>query len=147
MHAMSRRFLAGLAGTVGLIALIALVAFAPGASAAITPTLTLNQSVDTSSGTAAGSTADLGMDLMFAPTGTDSPQDLTLSLPPGLLANASIDGGACLKTATPVAACNVGSGTVTASPIVLGAPRGSLSIPVTFDLVAPPQPSDLADLA
>ena len=47
-------------------------------------------------------------------------KDLTLQLPPGLLANAAVDGGACLKSATPIAACQVGSGTVTAN--ILGGP-------------------------
>ena len=80
------------------------VAFVPAASAAITPTVTLDQSA----GTAAGSTVNLGTDLKFAPTGSDSPKDLTLKLPAGLLANASIDGGACLRNAAgaqPVPAC------------------------------------------
>jgi hypothetical protein len=111
---------------------------APAASATITPTLTLDQSA----GTAAGSTANLGVDLKFAPGGSDSPKNLTLSLPAGLLANASIDGGKCLTTKTPIAACQVGSGTVTAT---------SLGVPVTgnvaFDLVAPPKAGDLGGLA
>lgn len=60
-----------------------LLASAPGAWASITPTLSLNQS----DGTAAGSTANLGLDLKFAPTGGDSPDLMKLNLPPGLLAN------------------------------------------------------------
>jgi hypothetical protein len=113
------------------------------ASASITPALTLNQSA----GTAAGSTVNLGVDLTFAPSGSDSPRDMTLVLPAGLLANASIDGGACLKSATPAAACQVGSGTVSASDIVLGvAVPLPHPLPVTFDLVAPPKPGDLAGL-
>ena len=68
-----------------------------------------------------------------------------MALPPGLLANASIDGGACLASTTAKAACQVGSGTVTATPILLGLPTGvPLSIPVNFYLVAPPSPADLA---
>ena len=88
------------------------LASAPGAWASITPTLSLNQS----DGTAAGSTANLGLDLKFTPTGSDSPDLMTLNLPPGLLANASVNGGACL-TSTDLndTACQVGSGTVAAN--------------------------------
>ena len=112
-------------------------AVAPAASAAISPTVALNQSA----GTHAGSTVNLGMDVKFAPSpSNDSPKDLTLSLPPGLLANASIDGGACLTSSTPNPACQVGTGTVTATPFVrcssVGA--GPVGVAVTFDLVAPP---------
>jgi hypothetical protein len=123
------RVLAGLA--VGITALVAV----PAASASISPTVALDQSA----GTGAGSTVRLGMDLKFAPMGSDSPKDMMISLPPGLLSNASIDGGACLKSATPTAACEVGSGTVTANP--------GISLPLSFDLIAPPKPGDLAGLA
>ena len=58
----------------------------PGAWASTTPSLSLDQSA----GHQAGSTTNLGLDLKFANTGTDSPHDLTLSLPPGLLANAAV---------------------------------------------------------
>jgi len=88
--------------------------------------------------------SDLTLDLEFAPMGTDSPKDLTVALPPGLLANASINGGKCLTSTTAMAACQVGSGTVTASPIVLGIPVGSISIAISQYLVAPPSPADLA---
>jgi hypothetical protein len=120
------------------------LALAQGAVAAITPSLSLDQSA----GKAAGSTANLGLDLKFTNTGTDSPRNLTINLPPGLLANASINGGACLKTAnTSGSTCEVGSGTVTATPdlIVLGLPA-SIPVPVTFYLVPPPKPGDLAGL-
>ena len=90
------------------VALAAAAALAPAAVASITATLSLNQSA----GTTAGSTANLGLDLKFTDTGTDSPHDLTLNLPPGLLANASINGGACLRTANVSgSACEVGTGT------------------------------------
>ena len=69
---------------------------------------------------------------------------MTLNLPPGLLANASINGGACLKTVDlDDSACQVGSGTVTAYAF------GTVPVPanVTFDLVPPPAAGDLAGLA
>ncbi len=133
-HGLRRQALAGVLAVAGMAAM------APGAWASITPTLTLDQS----GGTAAGSTANLGVDLKFAPTGTDSPDAMTLLLPPGLLANASIDGGACLATADLTdSACQVGTGTVTADAY------GTIPIttPVTFDLVPPPAAGDLAGLA
>jgi hypothetical protein len=113
---------------------------APSAEASITPTLKLDQSA----GTTAGSTTNLGLDLKFAPTGTDSPKLMTLNLPPGLLANASIDGGACLTmTDLDDSACQVGTGTVTAD----ADSSVPITTPVTFDLVPPPAPGDLAGLA
>jgi hypothetical protein len=94
-----------------VVVLAAMAAMAPSAWASITPAVTLDQSA----GTAAGSTTNLGLDLKFSPTGTDSPDHMTLTLPPGLLANASIDGGACLTmTDLNDTACQVGTGTVTA---------------------------------
>ncbi len=121
---------------IGGVVIGAMAALAVPAGASITPTLTLDQSA----GDTAGSTANLGLDLKFAPTGTDSPDDMILNLPPGLLANASIDGGACLKTVDlSDTACQVGSGTVTAD--------GAIPTSVTFDLVPPPNPGDLAGLA
>jgi hypothetical protein len=124
----------------GALALSGVAVLAPAAGAAITPTVSLDQSA----GRTAGSTANLGVDLQFAPTGSDSPQHMTLNLPPGLLANASIDGGACLTTVDlDDTACQVGTGTVTAYAF------GTVPIPanVTFDLVPPPAAGDLAGLA
>src|SRR5579863_7092311 len=90
-----------------IVAIAATVVFAPLASASITPTLSLDQSA----GEAAGGTANLGMDLKFSFTGSDSPDQMTINLPPGLLANASIDGGKCLQTADlSDTACQVGTG-------------------------------------
>ena len=130
----------------GLLILAGLGALAPNAWASSTPTLSLDQSA----GTAAGAAANLGLDLKFSDTGTDSPHHLTINLPPGLLANAALDGGACLRTADVTSSkCEVGSGTVTATPDVLGAinvPLGA-SVPVTFYLVPPPARGDLAGLA
>lgn len=125
---------------VGVLAVVGMAATAPGALASITPTISLDQSA----GKTAGSTANLGVDLKFAPSGSDSPAHMTLNLPPGLLANASIAGGACLTTADlNDSMCEVGSGTVTAYAY------GTVPIPtnVTFDLVPPPAAGDLAGLA
>ena len=122
------------------VVVVGLGALVPTAGAAITPAISLDQSA----GTVAGSTANLGVDLTFAPTGTDSPDHMTLNLPPGLLANASVNGGSCLTTADlDDTACQVGSGVVTADAF------GTVPIPtsVTFDLVPPPSPGDLAGLA
>ena len=133
-HGIRRTVIAGVLVASGLAAL------APSAMASVAPTIGLDQSA----GRTAGSTSDLGVDLKFAPSGSDSPDHMTLNLPPGLLANASIDGGACLATADlNDSACEVGSGTVTAYAY------GTVPIPtnVTFDLVPPPAAGDLAGLA
>ena len=124
----------------GVLVVAAMARVVPDAWASVSPTMSLDQSA----GMMAGSLANLGVDLKFAPTMGDSPDDLTLNLPPGLLANASIDGGACLTVADlNDNACQVGNGTVTADAY------GTIPIttPVTFDLVPPPQAGDLAGLA
>jgi hypothetical protein len=124
----------------GVLAVVAMAAAAPVAGASVTPALTLDQSA----GDAAGSFANLGMDLKFSSSGGDSPKQLTINLPPGLLANATIDGGACLTSADlSDTACQVGSGVVTADLL------GTIPAPtqVTFDFVPPPAAGDLAGLA
>ena len=92
----------------------------------------------------------LQTDITFAPSSpaTDSVRNLTEILPPGLLANAAIDRGVCLKTppppsGLPPAACKIGSGN--ASIVV----NGSLTTtqPLSLYLVAPPRPSALAGIA
>jgi hypothetical protein len=125
-----------------LVVLVALgmMASASVASAAITPTVASSSSAAVT----AGATGQLGLTLNFAPTGSDSPKDLTLNLPPGLLANAATDGGGCLTTVDiETSTCQIGSGTVTAN---LGDALG-VGTPVSFFLVPPPSPSDLAGLA
>ncbi len=130
---------------VGALAVFAMALFAQGAQAAITPSVTLDQS----SGTQAGGFHDLGMDLTFdgakplTPPISDTPQNLTINLPPGLLANATVNGGKCLTETTLDDNCQVGSGSVTA----YAASLVPLTVDVTFDLVAPPAPGDLAGLA
>jgi hypothetical protein len=140
-HATCRRILTLSAVLAGLALL------APAAGASTSPALSLNQSA----GKTAGSTRNLGLDLKFVNSGTDSPHNLSINLPPGLLANASMNGGACLRTANVSGtACKVGAGTVTATadpiPGILNLPL-PLSVPVTFYLVPPPAPGDLAGLA
>jgi hypothetical protein len=115
--------------------------FAPGALASTTPAVTLDQSA----GTQAGAFQNLGMDIKFTNSSGDSPDAMTILLPPGLLANSSINGGTCLQTADlSDSNCEVGSGTVTADPLGLPIP---LTVNVTFDLVPPPAAGDLAGLA
>jgi hypothetical protein len=123
------------------VVLAAMAVLAPAASASIgTPTLALSPT-----SAAAASTGNLGTDIKFSPSGGDSVKNLALQLPAGLIANASVDGGACLNSATPLAACVVGTGTVGATEnILVPAP---LSLPAEFTLVKPPSPSDLAGLA
>jgi uncharacterized membrane protein YgcG len=126
--------------TLVLIVTALAVALTPAlASAAITPTLTASPS-----STAAGSSVSLSTDIKFAPSSGDSPKDLTLSLPPGLLSNAAIDGGACLKATAPIAACQVGTGTATATATVIV--PVTMQVSLTFYLVAPPKSGDLAGL-
>ncbi len=135
------------------------VAAASLASAVVAPaamaTSTASMSLDQSAGTSAGASQNLGLNLSFSNTGSltgaDSPKDLTINLPPGLLANAAVDGGKCLTTAasgSPTAACQAGSGTVTAQPdlLVLGSLPVPVSVPVSFYLVKPPSAGDLAGL-
>ena len=131
---------------------IALCAAVAGAMAVMAPTAGASISpvkVALSPATAtAGSTGNLGTDITFSPSSGDSAKDLTLQLPPGLLANAAIDGGACLKATAPVAACQVGSGTVKATVAALGVlPLGPLSLNASFYLIAPANQSQLARLA
>jgi hypothetical protein len=125
---------------VSLGAVAGMAALPPAAWASIgTPSLTLTPSSAT-----AASTANLGTDIKFSPSGGDSVKNLTLQLPPGLIANASVDGGACLTATAPIPACVVGTGTVTATEnTLLGV---SLSLPAQFTLVAPPAAGDLAGL-
>ena len=74
-------------------------------SGTVAPSITLNES----QGNLAGRAYNLGVNLNFAPTGTSSVKDLTLTLPPGLLLNTAIDGGACLTQSEGIPACEIGS--------------------------------------
>jgi hypothetical protein len=129
----------------GIVVLAGLIGFVPAASASVTASM----SVTSPTPAAAGSNGNLGLDLKFTPSTSgaaynDAPQSVTLNLPPGVLANASIDNGQCLKTTDITdSTCQIGSGTVTAyaSGIV------PLQTPVDFFLVPPPAAGDLAGLA
>jgi hypothetical protein len=126
-----------LPGLVGL----AVLASASAASAAITPSISSTSVTPLT----AGGTGNVELTLKFAPTSTDSPKDLTLNLPPGLLTNAAIDNGGCLQTTDiQSSTCQIGSGVVVANldGIALG-----VQTPVSFFLVPPPSPNDLAGLA
>lgn len=123
----------------GLVTVLTLAVLAPAASASVSPNLTLSQG-----GTAAGSSVSLTTSFTFSPTSGDSPKDIALALPPGLLANATIDGGACLTKPAIQSACQVGSGSVHASTI-LGLPV-PVAIPIAMYLVAPPRAGDLAGI-
>jgi hypothetical protein len=147
----------------GLVVLIASAVLVPAAMASVSASMSLNQSA----GKTAGGSENLGLNLSFTNSSGDSPKSLTLELPPGLLANAAQDGGACIKTAasgSPTSACEVGTGTVTASavlPLQVSVPNPvpilppitvtqntPVTIPETVDfyLVAPPAGGDLAGL-
>lgn len=123
---------------------LGLAVLAPAASAAITPSLTLDQRA----GTQAGSLVALGTNVTFAPTANDTVNNLTEVLPPGLLSNASIDGGQCIKTpppssGLPLAACKIGTGQAT---VVV---NGVLTTtqPLSLYLVRKPAAPDLAGIA
>lgn len=137
-------------GLLAVATILSMAVLVPAASAAISPTVTLDQSA----GTQAGSSVALGTDINFAPSpSTDSVKDLTEILPAGLLSDASIDGGACLHTppppsgpppgGLPPSACKIGSGQGT----VLVNNAVHFTQPISLYLVAPPQPADLAGIA
>jgi hypothetical protein len=120
-----RRALVGLATAAAVLALPAV------ASAAVTPALTVTPSTTT----AGTSPATVGFHATFS---GGSPNDVTLALPAGLLANADQAGGACLISSTPTAACQVGSGTAT---------ENATQLSVNLYLVAAPKTGDAAGLA
>jgi hypothetical protein len=131
-----------LAGLIAAVAMLALTATAASAATTVTPTLSLTEP----GGSQAGSTAPLTTDIKLSYSASqDSVKNLTLSLPPGLLANAAIDGGQCLKTTTLTSACQVATGTVTAAAYITTIPV-TQNVPVSLDLVPPPKGGDLAGL-
>jgi hypothetical protein len=104
-------------------------------SATIAPTLTLAPTT-----VSAGTIQALGFDLTFAPSSGDYPTSVSLELPPGLVLDTGVDGGACLNSTAPVAGCELGSGSATTTtPTPLPA--------VSLYLVKAPSGSDIAGLA
>lgn len=114
-------------------AAVALTAAAlPGAaSASLSPRLTVSESA----GTVAESSTNVGFSFAFNQTAGDAVKDATLTLPPGLLIDETVDGGACLTTTAPIPACRLGTG----SAVIAGA-----SSAVSVYLVKPPDPTALA---
>ncbi|HEY4826210.1 MAG TPA: hypothetical protein VIH85_05560 [Solirubrobacteraceae bacterium] len=114
----------------GLLSAVAAFAVLPGTALAdFTPALSLDQTA----GTTAGSSPATGFNATFNSTSGDSVKDVTFALPPGLLANANINGGACLIATTASSACQIGTGSLNAG-----------AIPVTEYLVAAPSGSGAA---
>jgi hypothetical protein len=104
----------GRAVLAAIAALGASVVFAANAGASIAPHVTLTQS-GLGFTTSAGATSALGADLSFTPSAGDSVKDFLLELPPGLLGDAALDGGACVTGASLTAACSLGSATIDGS--------------------------------
>ena len=129
MSLRARRALIGLATAAAVLILPA------SALADFTPSLTLDQSA----GTTAGSSPAIGFDETFASHTGDGATSDSAALPPGLLGNENIAGGACLASSSPNPACQVGTGTLTFA--------GGGSGPTTAYLVKPPNPADVAGLA
>ncbi len=123
-------------------ALLGLLTAAAGFAALPAPALadfTASLSLDQSAGTMAGGSRAIGFDEKFGSTSGDAVRTVSLALPPGVLANESIAGGECLRSSSPNAACQVGSGTVSLA--------GGGSQSFALDLVKPPNPADFAGLA
>jgi hypothetical protein len=138
MKRIAARVLAGLVGVLGMAG-VAPVAVA--AAAGVSPSLTLSQAA-----TQAASTQPLGADITLGySTSGDSVKDMALTLPPGLLADAAMDGGRCLKTTTLASACQVASGTVKATATAVVLPV-TVTVPISLYLVPPPNRGDLAGL-
>jgi hypothetical protein len=100
---------------------------------------TASLSLDQSAGTTAGDSPAIGFDEKFASRTGDGVKSVVLALPPGLLTDESIAGGACLRSSTPNPACQVGSRTLSLA--------GGGSQSLTVDLVKPPNPADIGGLA
>ena len=120
----------------GLVIWAAACAALPSAARA---DFTLSLSLDQSAGTTAGSGPVIGFDEKFASTTGDGLKSDTVQMPPGLLGNESIAGGACLRSSSPNPACQVGSGTISLA--------GGGSASFTLDLVKAPNPADIGGLA
>ena len=129
-------FLRGRRVLLGLVTAAAGFAALPASALA---DLTASLSLDQTAGTTAGSSPAIGFDAKFASTTGDGVVRTIVTLPPGLLGNGSIAGGACLLSSTPNPACQVGTGTLSLA--------GGGSAAVTVYLVKPPNPADIEGLA
>jgi hypothetical protein len=117
-----------------LLALLAALCVPATASATVTPSLTL-----TPSSLPAGSTHALDLKVMFSPSLGDSPTNLNLSLPAGLILNANLASGACVSAATPTTGCELATGTATTTFLTPEL--------VSLWLVKGPSPLDIAGAA
>jgi hypothetical protein len=117
----------------GLLLTAALAILPAFASAAIAPTLAIDQGA----GTTAGSSPPTGFDINMNPKDLDAAKTLTISFPAGFLPNLQTDGGVCLGSVAINPACQLGSG-------MINGPSGT---PVALYLVAPPVLSDVAGVA
>jgi hypothetical protein len=126
---MSHRLVVRLFAT--LVAAIGAAAVPAIATAAVTPTIALNESA----GNAGGSTSSIGFVLGFNSTANDSVKSISLDLPSGVWINEEINSGACLTAGAPTPACEIGSGTATLN---------GTSTSLAAYLVAPQRTGDLA---
>ena len=112
----------------GLAAASAAAVLAPSALASSTVSSSITEYNGTSQLAAgqagqAGSTSDLDLDLTFDNSSGDTPNAITINLPPGLLANASktdSNGNSCINDPVPTSGapdpdCQIGIGTVNAT--------------------------------
>ncbi len=138
---MNRRAAWMVSVVLGVLGMAGTAPVAVASAASVTANLSLAQTA-----TQAGSMESLGQDATFAYSSSgDSVKTITLTLPPGLLANAAIDGGQCLQTTILSSPCQVASGTVKATATVALLPV-SVSVPVSLYLVPAPAPGDLAGI-
>jgi hypothetical protein len=119
-------------GLIGLLLTAALAILPAFASAAIAPTLAINQAA----GTGAGSSPATGFDINLNPQLDDSAKTLGISFPAGFLLNLQTGGGVCLGSPAANPACQLGSG-------MINGPSGTQ---VALYLVAPPNPNDVAGI-
>lgn len=117
------------------IALAGSALFVGVASASISPKLTLTQTGTGFTTQAGANPTSLGFNISFNATSGDSAKDFTLELPPGLLASAAIDNGACLKSTALTTACQIGTAEL----------DGALA--ENMYLVQPPASGDFAGVA
>jgi hypothetical protein len=120
-----------------LIVGTALLLAAPAAAtASVSPSLGITPGAVSSGST----TATLSLDYNFNPSSGDSPLSFDTLMSPGLLLNASIDNGACLTASAPQLACQIGTGTATAT-------SASWNGTVGLYLEQPPSPADIVGIA